>query len=237
MGAHAKACYPSEACGLVISAGAKAKFMPAANVAQNSLDHFVIDHHTYAAAEDAGDVLAIWHSHPDKSNDPSDADRAGCNMTELPWLISSIHKQGDELAHQGPKLLMPDDWRADYVGRPYVFGAFDCYSLLTDFYECEFAIKLHHFPELRISNWWCRGYDILGDNWLSQGFLPVTDGQFKHGDLLLIAMNSSVPNHVAIYVTGDIILHHLVNRLSRRETFGPYWLSRLKLHLRHQTKC
>ena len=234
---HAQACYPSEACGFVIAVGKKAVFRPAANVAQDPRDQFVIDHRDYAAAEDTGEILAIWHSHPELTTAPSDADRAGCNMTELPWLISSIRREAQGFVHDGPHLLSPDDWRAEYVGRPYVFGTFDCYSLLTDFYEREFAIKLHPFAELRIRNWWGRGYDILGDNWASQGFEPVTDGQFEHGDLLLIAMDSSVANHVAIYVTGDIILHHLVNRLSRRETFGPYWYSRVKLHLRHQTKC
>lgn len=234
---HAKACYPNEACGFVISSGKKATFMPAANVAQSPSHQFLIDHQDYATAEDSGEILAIWHSHPDSSCDPSEADRAGCNMTELPWLISSVRREADEFVHDGPKLLAPDAWQAEYVGRPYVFGTFDCYSLLADFYEREFGIKLRHFVELRISNWWNRGYDILGDNWASQGFKVVTDGEFKHGDVLLIAMDSDVANHVAIYVTGDIILHHLVNRLSRRETFGPYWYSRVKLHIRHQTTC
>lgn len=237
MRAHAEACYPAEACGFVIGVGKKAHFMPARNVAESSTNQFVIDHLDYARAEDSGEILAIWHSHPNTSNEPSDADRAGCNMTELPWMISSLYQGEGGFTHEEPRLLLPDGSRVEYVGRPYIFGTFDCYSLLTDFYEREFAIKLRRFPELRISHWWDKGYDILGDNWASQGFELVTDGQFNHGDLLLIAMDAKVANHVAIYVTGDIILHHLVNRLSRRETFGPYWYSRVKLHLRHRTKC
>ena len=234
---HAQACYPREACGFVIGVGKKAVFMPARNGAEQPGEQFFINHHDYAAAEDAGEILAIWHSHPDTTPDPSELDRAGCNLTELPWLISGIRRGEGGFEHAGPQLLTPDGWRADYIGRPYVFGTFDCYSLLTDFYEREFRIKLHRFPELRINQWWNQGYDILGDHWASQGFIEVTDGTFKHGDALAIAMNSDVANHVAVYVTGDIILHHLVNRLSRRETFGPYWYSRVKLHLRHRTKC
>lgn len=229
--------YPREACGFVVTQGKKAIFLPATNVAASALDQFVIGHLDYAAAEDAGEILAIWHSHPDASPEPSEADLAGCEATELPWLISSLRMVDDSLIHEGMKLVKPSGFQMDYVGRPYLFGTFDCYSLATDFYEREFGIKLNRFPELRIREWWKQGYDILGEHWESQGFALVTDGQFKDGDLLMIAMDSTVANHVALYVTGDIILHHLVNRLSRRETFGPYWLARVKLHLRHRTKC
>jgi proteasome lid subunit RPN8/RPN11 len=235
---EAERCFPREACGFVIRADhKKARFMPANNVAESN-DQFLIQSDDWMRAEDAGEILAIWHSHPNTSNQPSEYDQAGCNMTELPWLISSIHVEEGRFVHDpSPRLVMPNGARAEYVGRPYVFGTFDCYSLVTDFYEREFRIKLRRFPELRISHWWNKGLDIVSENWESQGFIRVTDGTFQNGDILGIGMDSEVPNHLAVYVMGDIILHHLVNRLSRRETFGPYWLSRTKLHLRHKSKC
>jgi proteasome lid subunit RPN8/RPN11 len=234
---HAEACYPQEACGFIIGKGKKAIFMPCVNAAEQPKLHFLISHLDYARAEDEGEILAIWHSHPDGSCEPSEADLAGCEASELPWLISSIRMVDGALTHEATKLVRPSGFQVDYVGRPYVFGTFDCYSLMADYYEREFGIHLERFTHLRISEWWRKGYDILGENWESQGFVTVTDGTFQQGDVLGIAMDSQVMNHVALYVTDDIILHHLVNRLSRRETFGPYWLSRVKLHLRHRTKC
>lgn len=234
---HAEKCYPSEACGFVVGSGKKAFFMPCNNTSPSPSDQFVIDPNDYARAEDSGEILAIWHSHPNLPTTPSEADRAGCEMWGIPWLISSISKEGNVFAHQGPELVTPSGFQTDYVGRPYIFGTFDCYSLACDFYAREYGIKLKPFHELRIHKWWTTGNDILGENWQEQGFVPVTDGTFQEGDLLGIAMDSSIANHVAIYVTGDIILHHLVNRLSRRETFGPYWLSRVKVHIRHKSKC
>lgn len=233
---HAEACYPREACGFVIGRGKKAEFMACKNVADSN-SQFLISHLDYARAEDAGDILAVWHSHPDASNDPSEADLAGCEASDLPWLISSLRMLDGSLIHEGTRLIKPSGFQVDYVGRPYVFGTFDCYSLLTDYYRREFGITLDRLPHLRIDHWWNKGLDIVGDHWASQGFQIVEDGSFEQGDVLCIAMDSQVSNHIALYVTGDIILHHLVNRLSRQETFGPYWLSRVKLHLRHRTKC
>lgn len=234
---HAEACFPREACGFIVAQGKKARFLPCDNAAEHPSDQFLISHLDYARAEDAGEILAIWHSHPNASSEPSEADLAGCEASELPWLISSLRMIEGAIVHEAPRLVRPSGFEVDYIGRPYIFGTFDCYSLMTDYYERELGIDLERFPHLRIKEWWRKGFDILGENWVSQGFRIVEDGSFEEGDVLGIAMDSTVMNHVAIYVTGDIILHHLVNRLSRRETFGPYWHSRVKLHLRHRTKC
>jgi cell wall-associated NlpC family hydrolase len=124
-----------------------------------------------------------------------------------------------------------------YLERPYVFGIFDCYSLLVDYYQREFGIELERLADLRVEKWWKTGQDFMGEHYAKQGFQPVTDDSWQDGDVLLFALDSTIPNHVAIYVTGDIILHHMPNRLSRRETCGSFWRSRLTHHLRHQSKC
>lgn len=235
---HAEACFPQEACGFIIGKGKKAQFMPCTNAAEQPELHFLISHTDYARAEDEGEILAIWHSHPNDSFEPSDADLAGCEASELPWLISSIRMVDGSLVHEGTNLVKPSGLKVDYVGRPYIFGTFDCYSLVADYYEREYGIRLERMAHLRINKWWQKGFDILDEATCeSVGFVKVEDGQFQEGDVVCIAMDSDKANHVALYVTGDIILHHLVNRLSRRETFGPYWFSRVKLHLRHRTKC
>ncbi|PQH14492.1 phage tail protein, partial [Raoultella ornithinolytica] len=64
----------------------------ARNVSEDPVNEFVMHHEDVIAAEDEGEVVAIWHSHTDRSPNPSDADRAGCEATELPWLILSVTK-------------------------------------------------------------------------------------------------------------------------------------------------
>lgn len=234
---EAENAYPNEACGLIVGVGKKAHFVACRNISSEPRTRFQIDPADYARAEDMGEVLAIWHSHTDGNTTPSDADKAGAEATELPWLISGIVQNGVEFYHCGPRIHQPDGFEMPYIGRPYVFGIFDCYALVRDYYLREFGIKLALYPELHVEQWWKKGMNIFGDNFEAEGFVPVTDESWEEGDVLLFAVESDVPNHVAIYVTGDIILHHTINRLSRRETCGSFWSSKMTHHLRHKTRC
>jgi proteasome lid subunit RPN8/RPN11 len=157
---HAEKCFPQEACGLIVGIGKKARFVPCSNASLEPLDQFLIPPSEYAAAEDMGEILAVWHSHPSGNCTPSDADLAGCEATELPWFISALTKQGDQFHHIGPEITQPSGFQADYVGRPYVFGVFDCFSLLVDFYEREYGIKVKRFSECRINEWWKQHVDL-----------------------------------------------------------------------------
>jgi proteasome lid subunit RPN8/RPN11 len=234
---EAQAAYPNEACGLIVGVGKKAQFLACKNVAHEPTQTFRIDAKDYARAEDLGEVLAIWHSHPEGTTKPSDADLASCEAWQLPWLISAVGKRFDSFWHSEPRRVEPSGFQMPYLERPYVFGVFDCFSLAVDYYEREFGIKLDRFMEVRSNAWWQHERDFLGENYAAQGFVEVTDGSWEEGDLLFFAVNSPVPNHVAIYVTGDIILHHMINRLSRRETCGAYWHSHMTHHLRHTQRC
>jgi cell wall-associated NlpC family hydrolase len=46
--------------------------------------------------------------------------------------------------------------------------------------------------------------------------------------------NSAVPNHAAIYLGNNTILHHLVDRLSSKDVYGGYWLKATVCVLRHK---
>lgn len=234
---EAERVFPEEACGLIVAVGKKAQFVACRNIASEPLTRFQIDPADYARAEDMGEVLAIWHSHTDGNPNPSDADKAGAEITELPWLISAVVKGDTAFHHVGPILHEPDGFEMPYLERPYVFGIFDCYGLVRDYYLREFNIKLGTYPELHVEQWWKKGMDIFGDNFKAEGFVAVEDDTWEEGDVLLFSVDSEVPNHVAIYVTGDIILHHAINRLSRRETCGSFWSSHMTHHLRHKTRC
>ena len=74
--AHAAAEYPLECCGVVAQKSRVERYFPSRNLAAAPEDNFVLCPEDYAAAEEWGTVIAIVHSHPDATTQPSELDKA-----------------------------------------------------------------------------------------------------------------------------------------------------------------
>ncbi|NBT33676.1 MAG: peptidase, partial [Rhodobacteraceae bacterium] len=62
--AHALAEMPREACGLVVVVRGKERYWPCRNISPTYADdQFAMDPHDYAAAEAAGEIVELFHSH------------------------------------------------------------------------------------------------------------------------------------------------------------------------------
>lgn len=93
--AHARACYPEEACGLV--AGRKDAALaihPGRNISPTPHIAYELDHDTLARMldfEDAGlELTAIYHSHPLGPETPSETDVARAAYPDATHLICSL---------------------------------------------------------------------------------------------------------------------------------------------------
>jgi len=208
---HARLEQPREACGLVISDGGALTYRPCVNVAKDTEEHFAISAREYAEAEESGEVVAVFHSHPNASSAPSEADLAACKASTLPWHILSV-----------PSGI----WNgcaptvADLIGREFAHGSTDCYGLVRDYYIANCNVYLPDFP--RDDDWWSNGLDLYRDFYSVAGF-DLVQGEIQTGDVIIMQVHASVPNHAAVYLGDDEILHHLHGRLSRRETYGGAW--------------
>jgi proteasome lid subunit RPN8/RPN11 len=229
------ASYPKEACGVVLSVGKKSLPVVCGNTSPAPENHFIIDLHDYAAACDRGEIIGIWHTHVESPAKPSDADRAGCENSDLPWYIVSIYKVNGHFQLSEVEVLTPSGFEMEYIGRPYVFGVFDCWTLIRDYYRREFNICLGDYP--RIEKFWRKGHNFFGENWEKEGFKKLIDVEPKSGDLFLFQTdNNHFPDHIGVYIGDDTFLHHSYGRLSRRDIYGGYWHKHTSFHLRHKTK-
>ena len=64
--------------------------------------------------------------------------------------------------------------------------------------------------------------------------IPVADVQ--PGDLILMQLSSPLPNHAAIYLGDQLILHHVQQRLSSRDVYGGYYGKSTACALRHESR-
>ena len=221
---HAKEESPREACGLIIIFKGRQRYIPCRNLA-NGTDNFILDPKDYEIADQEGEIVSVVHSHPNTSVNPSQADLVSCESSGLPWFIIGL--PSEQWAYIEPK-----GYIAPLVGRTWSHGVLDCYAIIRDWYKQERNINLPNFD--RSDDWWKRGENLYLDNFGKAGFIETTQDKMKTGDVILMTINSSVPNHGALYLGDGLILHHIHGRLSTREVFGGYYLKNTTHYLKYE---
>lgn len=222
--AHAEAEYPKECCGVVAQKSRVEKYFPCLNIADNATEQFKMAPEGYAAAEDWGTVTAIVHSHPDATTQPSELDKAQCDMLEIPWHIVSW-PEGDLRTIQ-PRGEIP------LIGRQFVLGHTDCWGLVMSYFRQTHGIELKDY---RVDYpWWESGSEnFYQDNWFECGFREF-DGPPEPGDMVMMQISANCWNHAGIILEGNMLLHHLYGKLSNREPYGGWWRDRTMKIVRHK---
>ena len=224
---HARAEFPREACGLVAVVKGRRRYFPCRNIAETPDEHFILDPTNYAETEDKGEIVAVIHSHPTTNHNPSQADRVACEKSGLPWNI--VNPQTEQWGY-----CEPAGFELPYVGREFSFGVVDCYSLCRDWYGREFGLKLSDYD--RRDKFWLRGENLYLDNFASEGFREIPLEELQYGDMILMQLESPLPNHAAIYLGDQQILHHVQGRLSSRDIYGGYYWKSTAKAIRHESR-
>lgn len=211
---HATSCGEAECCGFVID---NKTYLPCKNISHTPTETFEISSDDWIKAEQKGEITAIVHSHPDGLPILSEADQFYQQQTGLDWWLvcdNKIHKF---------RYIKP------LLGREFKHGEIDCLTLVRDAYMLT-GINLPNYE--RQDDWWHNGQNLYLELLPKNEFEQVKD--IQEGDVILVCLGSTTPNHAAIYIGNQFILHHCPNRLSKRDLYDGFWLKYTHSIWRHK---
>ena len=210
--AYAEAAHPAEACGFVLNDGS---VVECTNTATEP-DTFVI-----SAAETAlylDDAVASWHSHADYA-DLSFADVNASKALNLPYAVWNC--SGSELFYFDPRQS------SGLLGRPWMYGGYDCYSAVRDWYSQQMGVQMGDYERLYEGEWSQRGFTHFEENFAAEGFVQIPKAaDLQRGDVLMMKIrNDHTCNHVAVLEdpAANKIFQHLVNRKSEVMSYSGYF--------------
>lgn len=222
--------------------------IPAKNNHKKPSHHFHIDGEYHAFIIEKYPSAIIYHSHlgEDTSSILSHSDIESSKKLRVPYLV--YHKDFDEWDYFDPLDLNPyplidRPYSTDnidfYLGIPWQWDRFDCYSLFRNYYSGMLGIKLRDFSRKGeegaiVSTTW----NQYTDNYESQGFLSIPlDSELIDNDVLLMTLVGDQIHHAVIVVDaaksiGIQILGE--GRVSERVPIGEALRRRTKMSIRHK---
>jgi len=222
---HAKETNTEEVCGLICIVKGREKYWPCENIADDPADGFCLSPDDWMKAEDAGELVGVFHSHPFSSPQPSQVDLSSCEHLGLPFYI--VNPQTEQW-HD----FKPTGYKAPLIGRQWTWGSSDCWTLVIDYFaEKGLTVKDWERPK--------RSEEIL-TNGIFERLIPrsnlveIDDNrEMLPGDLLLMKFTGPDPDHVAIYIGEQMVLHHMAGRLSSRDLYNQFLIDATVRRYRH----
>jgi proteasome lid subunit RPN8/RPN11 len=228
--AHAVKQFPEEACGVLVDD----KYIPCTNAAHEPRFDFKISSQELAEIKvKYGKVQAVLHSHPyhGTAQDhppewPSEHDLDSWIKSKKPWGIAATDGQGIS------RMVWLDDKNPEpLIGREFIWGKNDCYSLIRDWFKLERNVTLPNFP--RAWKFWEHRIALYDDNFAKAGFVEIKPDEVQVGDCCFMRLHGQFAGHAAVITGPDQILHHTVHRLSGYDSLHR-WMRNITRFVRYE---
>jgi proteasome lid subunit RPN8/RPN11 len=218
-----------EQCGIIVNREAIALD----NKHSDPCNHFYLSPEDLYPYQD--NIQAIFHTHCQGHHSGwlSYDDIRSAQMSSLPIIV--YHTGFDCWDYYDPNNpnpfpainlgFDPQDINS-YIGIHSQWGRSDCFAVARSFYLGMFNIDIGEFPRSDYATFPQSDYRCP---WHGKDFATVGKHEpFNSYDALAIATRGGMhPNHVAILLPGNMILHSpLLGELSKVELYGNFWRNR-----------
>ena len=219
----AAALHTEETCGFVLNDG---QVLEVPNIADDPVNEFAISSQVFADYEEQ--IKGVWHSHLHLAGF-SPLDQQVISADSLPWAVYCL--RNDSWHQCDPRTIAP------FEGRPFVFGYYDCYSLITD-KLAELGVVLPPWKRGRWGEWNTPEFRPFDQEWKNYG-KPVMNRCYQAGDILLMTLGDypGHSDHVGVMIDRKHFLHHPSGGVSRTATLGSYYQRRLNWVVRPFALC
>lgn len=221
---------------------------PVENISENPVDRFEIDIDLHLKMMNRYHDAIIYHSHvgENQSSTLSTMDILNSKKLRVPYLV--YHQFFAEWDYYDPLSLDPyplmglpyiPESLEFYLGRPWQWERFDCFTLLRNYYRGMLGIKLDDFSRLGEED--CitdPQWNQFIENYENQGFRKLeTDEPIQNNDVFLMNMVGKQIHHCAVVIDSKThtAIHILgENFLSKKFKYGKYTQECTKLIVRYQ---
>ena len=201
---HCKENYPLESGGIFDGEG---EFIPFDNLSDEPDNCYEIDTQELYNRLINKDITCFIHSHINQNNfRASYADQIAQGESGIPYGIISL--RNGSCTHC---VFFGDGIPTEpLLGRPFVYGVWDCLSLSRDYWLQEYNYELPDLP--RSWCFWYKGEDMVDMFPKDIRQVPLKD--IREGDFLMYRLQSNTINHLGVMGKGGKALHHFHNQLS-----------------------
>jgi len=225
-----------EICGFIYFKEKEYKFdiFPCKNRAENKINNFIISPQDYLNCSSLGKIVACYHSHVNESVEFSEIDKSNSNAYNIHYILYNIK-------YDIFNFYSPNKENNPYIGRPFVLGKSDCFTLMQEYALKEEKVHIKFPKDLTYPRHLDDIKDLYETNFKNQGFIKLDKGiKLNKSDGIMMmfpGVSDKFPTHAAVYIGDGLILHQPFNSFSCVNIYDNFFKKHTSYVLRYKERA